>query len=122
MAINHRGEIVSCILSPGNVDDKNPVPKLTKDMFGKIYGNKEYISKKLFERFYKQDLQLITRLKSKIKNMLMNVVDKGLLYQRSLIETVINKLKTQRQIEHHRLKIDTSLYGQFTHMSCCIFS
>lgn len=78
------------------------MPKLTKDMLGKLYGDQGYISKKLFETLYAQGIQLITRLKAKMKNMLMDVDDKALLYKRSLIETVINKLKTQCQIEHHR--------------------
>ncbi len=102
LVINHAGEILAGVLSKGNMDDRTPVPALTKDIYGKIYGDRGYISKKLFEQLYDRGLQLITRLKARMKNMLMDSVDKALLYKRSLIETVINKLKTQCQIEHHR--------------------
>ena len=52
LVINNRGEILAWILSSGNVDDRSPVPKLTKDMFGKLYGDRGYISKALFEKLY----------------------------------------------------------------------
>ena len=102
LVINHTGEILAWMLSAGNVDDRSPVPVLTKGMFGKIYGDRGYISKQLFEKLYEQGVQLVTRLRARMKNMLMDTVDKVLLFKRSLVETVINKLKTQCQIEHHR--------------------
>lgn len=61
-----------------------------------------YISKGLFEKLYEQGVQLVTRLRARMKNMLMDNVDKILLFKRSLVDTVINKLKTQCHFEHHR--------------------
>ena len=90
------------MLSQGNVDDRSPVPALTKGMLGKIYGDRGYISKTLFEKLYEDGIQLITRLKANMKNALIDIVDKKLLRKRSIIETVFNKLKNQCQIEHHR--------------------
>jgi len=45
--INHLGDILAVKLTPGNVDDRKPVPELTNNVFGKLYGDKGYISKAL---------------------------------------------------------------------------
>jgi len=33
-AINDRGELLNTLLTPGNVDDRKPVPKLVRKLFG----------------------------------------------------------------------------------------
>jgi hypothetical protein len=35
LLVNDRGELLSSALTPGNVDDRKPVPKLVKELFGK---------------------------------------------------------------------------------------
>ena len=40
-------EIVACQLTPGNAADTTPVPGLTKDLSGKLFGDKGYIGQKL---------------------------------------------------------------------------
>ena len=47
-------------------------------------------------------LQLITKIKSNMKNRLMNLIDKLLLRKRAIVETVIDQLKNISQIEHTR--------------------
>jgi len=47
-------------------------------------------------------LQLITKIKSNMKNRLMNLMDKILLRKRAIVETVIDQLKNISQIEHTR--------------------
>jgi len=56
----HQGELLSFLLSPGNVDDRKPVSTLTKRLWGKLFGDKVYISQPLFERLFDQGIQLIT--------------------------------------------------------------
>jgi len=102
LVVNHRAEIIEWMLTTGNVDDRNPVPSMAQGLFGKLYGDRGYISKSLFERLYEQGVQLITRLKSNMKNMLMDTFDKMVLYKRGIIECVNNRLKLGCQIEHHR--------------------
>ena len=102
LIINHRGEILAYSLTPGNVDDRVPVPDLAKDIFGKLFGDKGYISQNLFVKLYEKGLEIITRLKRNMKNKLMSVVDKILLRSRGIIESVNNKLKNSCQIEPHR--------------------
>ena len=43
LMINQTGHIMSFMLSAANVDDRNPVMNLTKDLFGKLFGDKVYI-------------------------------------------------------------------------------
>ena len=102
LIINDVGEILAYMLTAGNVDDRAPVPELSKDLFGKIFGDKGYISQELFLKLYERGLQIITRIKKNMKNKLMVLVDKILLRGRGVIESVNNKLKFGCQIEHHR--------------------
>ena len=96
------GEILAYMLTPGNIDDRIPVPELSKDLIGKLFGDKGYISQELFLRLYGRGLEIITRLKRNMKNKVMSIVDKILLRRRGIIESVNNKLKSGCQLEHHR--------------------
>lgn len=100
--INEKGEILSYMITAGNTDDRIPVPELSKDLFGKLFGDKGYISQDLFAKLFEKGVQIITKLKKNMKNKLMNIVDKFLLKKRGIIESVNNKLKADCQIEHHR--------------------
>jgi hypothetical protein len=42
LVINDCGELLSLRLTPGNVDDRRPVPELVKGLFGKLFGDKGY--------------------------------------------------------------------------------
>ena len=48
LVINHRAEIIAWTLTQGNVDDRKPIPSLVKKLFGKIYGDRGYLSQSLF--------------------------------------------------------------------------
>ena len=71
LVINEKGEVQGAKLTPGNVDDRTPVPELTKKLVGLLFGDKGYVKQELFEELYKRDLKLITGLK---KNMNAGVV------------------------------------------------
>ena len=102
--INDRGEILDFIITFGNVDDRKPLNDmdLHKRIFGKLYGDKGYISKDLFEKLFVDGVHLITKIKKNIKNSLMLLQDKIALRKRALIETVNDELKNICQIEHTR--------------------
>jgi transposase len=102
LIINELGEILSFMITPANVDDRKPVPKMTKNLFGKLLGDRGYISKKLLELLLHQNLQLITTIKKNMKNRFVPLIDKILLRKRSLIETVNDQLKNISQIQHTR--------------------
>ena len=75
---------------------------LHKRIFGKLYGDKGYISKDLFEKLFVDGVHLITKIKKNMKNSLMLLQDKIALRKRALIETVNDELKNICQIEHTR--------------------
>jgi hypothetical protein len=103
LVVNDRCELLNVTLTPDNVDDRKPVPNLVKDLFDKLFADKGYISQPLFELLLKTfDVQLITKLRSNMKNHLMPLSDRLLLRKRSIIETFIDQLKNISQIEHSR--------------------
>ena len=102
LIINDRGELPAVKLTPGNVDDRVPVPELARSLMGKLFGDKGYISQALFEKLWENGLQPVTKIKSNMKNKLMNLVDKIMLRKRALSESVNDILKNQCQIEHSR--------------------
>ena len=103
LIFNDRGELLNLILTPGNVDDRKPVPKLVRKRFGKLFADKGYISKKLCEELRRTfNIQLITGIRSNLKNVLMPLMDKLLLRKRAMVETIIDQLKNISQIEHSR--------------------
>ena len=65
LIISEIGEILSFMITPANVDDRKPVPGMTKNLFGKLFGDRGYISKNLFELLLQQNIQLITTIKKK---------------------------------------------------------
>jgi hypothetical protein len=102
LVINDRGELLALRLTPGNVDDRRPVPELVKGLFGKLIGDKGYVSQPLFEALYGEGVQLVTKLKRGMKNRLMPFFDKIMLRKRAVIESVMDQLKNISQIEHSR--------------------
>lgn len=103
LVVNDRGELLNIILTPGNTDDRTPVPKLLQQLFGKVFADKGYVSQKLAQQLLKTaGIQLITKLKRKMKQRLIPLNDRLLLRKRSIIETIIDQLKNISQIEHSR--------------------
>ena len=111
LVVNDQGEILRFCLTPGNIDDRKPVPHLAKNLFGKLFGDKGYISQPLAQSLREMfDLQLITKLRRNMKNQLMTWSDRILLRRRAIIETIIDQLKNISQIEHSRHRSVTNFF------------
>jgi transposase len=39
---NSKGELISLKLTPGNVDDRQPMPELCQGLFGQLFADKGY--------------------------------------------------------------------------------
>jgi len=104
LIINDKGEILSFCLTSGNVDDRDEIVmnSLTKEIFGKLFADRGYISQKLFEKLLEKDITLITRAKKNMKNKLMDYYDRLMLRKRTVIESVNDFLKNICNIEHSR--------------------
>lgn len=75
---------------------------MSKGLWSYIFGDKGYISSRLFNDLFKDNLKLITSICKGIKNKLLELNEKLLLRKRSIIETVNDQLKNISQIEHSR--------------------
>jgi hypothetical protein len=102
LVVNPLGDVLAFTLTPGNVHDCKPVPILARRLFGKLFGDKGYLSQPLFNHLLDHGLQLITHVRANMKNRLMLIHDKLLLRKRYIIETINDQLKNQSQIEHSR--------------------
>lgn len=104
LVINDEGEILSFCLTAGNADDRDwdTIPHLTNEIYGKLFADKGYLSQKLFEKLFLDNITLVTKIKKNMKNRLMDLSDKILLRKRAIIESVNDFLKNICQIEHSR--------------------
>ena len=102
VVVNEYGELLAIYLTAAHRHELKALPKLVKRLFGKLFGDMAYLSQPVFEQMMQQGIQLITKLKSNMKNKLMVMTDKLLLRKRSIIETINDQLKNISQIEHSR--------------------
>ncbi len=84
------------------IEMKDVLDEVLKNVSGKLYADKGYISKRLFEALFEKGITLITSIKKNMKNRLMPLLDKLLLRKCSIIETVNDQLKNMCNIEHTR--------------------
>lgn len=113
LIVNHQGDLVSVMLTAGNVDDRNLslMQKLTQYVLGKLFGDRGYISDKLFKMLFQRGLQLVTRIKKRMVNKLMPLMDRLLLEKRAVVESIIDQLKNLCQIEHTRHRSPVNFLG-----------
>lgn len=104
IVINEHGEIIAFDITPGNVDDRNRnvIKNLTKRLWGKLFGDKGYLSQPLFKELFAKGIQLFTRTKKNMKSALLTLNDKALLSKRGVIESVNDILKSDCFIQHTR--------------------
>ena len=111
------GNLCNFFITSGNIDDRNPVEKITKNITGIIYADKGYISKNLFQTLMANGLKLVTGVRSNMKNRLMLMQDKILLRKRSIIETLFGQLKETLHLQHTRHR---SPVNGFVNICACL--
>lgn len=101
---NDMGEIITFCITPANVDDRDVKvwARFSKEIYGKLFADRGYISAKLFEYLFNDGIQLVTGLKSNMKNKLMPLWDKIVLRKRYVIELINDKLKNEANLVHSR--------------------
>ena len=118
IVINNIGEIVAVKITHGNVDDRSPMEELTATFEGKIFADKGYIDKKLWQKLWKRSLHLIHGIRKNMKNYLMPLEDKINLRKRSLVETVFGIMKNVFNLEHTRHRSPANFLVNI--MSCIV--
>lgn len=102
--INDKGEILSFCLSKANTDDRNMnvISSLVANIFGRIYGDRGYISKTLTDYLWNDGISLIYKRRRNMKKQNLSDEDRLFLRKRSLIESVNDELKNICSVEHTR--------------------
>jgi transposase len=103
LVVSEHGELLNLTITAGNVDDRQPVPDLVSDLFGKIFADRGYVSAPLTTQLLEDfGIEFFPKPRRNMKNRLMRLNDKLLARKRSIIETIIDQLKNISQIEHSR--------------------
>jgi transposase len=103
LVVNEFGQLLNVSLTPGNVDDRQPVSDLLSGLFGKIFADRGYVSQKLASQLLQDfGIEFFAKPRRNMKNKLMRLHDKLLSRKRSIIETINDQLKNISQIEHSR--------------------
>ena len=112
--VNERGELLSVAITHGSVNDRKPLPSLVKEvsgLFGKVIADKGYVSQPLTDQLQVAGIELVTKPKKNMKPRSLSAVNQWLLRKRALIESVIDQLKNQAQVEHTRHRAYTGFVG-----------
>lgn len=103
LVVNEHGELLNIQITPGNTDDRKPVPELLDGLFGKVFADRGYVSKALAAELREMwGIEFFAKPRRNMKTHLMRLHDKLLARKRAIIETVIDQLKNISQIEHSR--------------------
>jgi hypothetical protein len=113
IVINDQGELLTFKITRGNRSDSQEAQPLLAALQGLAFGDKGYISKKLFDTLFQQGLKLITRQRKNMKEISRTSYEKQLLDQRGIIETVIGHLKHHYHVWHTRHR---SVINAMTHL------
>lgn len=92
LIINGKGEILNFMFTPTKVNNRELLRQ------GNFLKEIKRIGSVLLENQFLSGIQLLTKVKNKMKNSLMSVVYKILLRRRTLIEAVTDELKSIVQI------------------------
>ena len=77
---------------------------------GKLCGDKGYIDKRLYDFLFLDGVQLINKIKSNMRKILMPLYEKIILRKRVLVESVNDELKNIAQVEHSRHRSFTNFF------------
>jgi len=92
------------MITKANVDDRAPLKNKNfhDKIFGKIYGDKGYLGKDLFDNLFVDGVHLVTKVIKNMKNKALNFMDKVYPRKRAIIESVNDVFKNTCEIEHSR--------------------
>ena len=96
LVINEQGEILDVELTPGNTDDRRPLPKFAEGLHGNLYADRGYISKDLREQLRAQGINLVYKVRKNMKPLDLSVSDEVLLRKRMLIRHYIDLIARYR--------------------------
>ena len=102
--INDKGEIISFVITQGNIDDRYPLSmeSFIRNVSGKLYADRGYVSQKLAEILFVDGIHFVAKMRNNMKGGELPLQDRLMLRKRAVIESVNDELKNICQIEHTR--------------------
>ena len=102
--INDKGEILSFVITQGNVDDRQPLSmeSFIRNVSGKLYADIGYVSQRLAEILFVDGIHFVAKMRNNMKGGELPLQDRLMLRKRAVIESVNDELKNICQIEHTR--------------------
>ena len=83
IVVNDLGQIIDFQITQANVDDRTPLKEnLLKKIWGKLYGDKGYVSTTLCQTLFNNGIHFTTGVRKNMKNVLMPLYDKIMLRKR----------------------------------------
>jgi len=110
---NKYGKIVRLVVTRANVDDRDGLRFMVKNIISKIFADKGYLGKDFFKELFEQGVQVVTKIKKNMKNILMSIWDKFYLKKRGIVETIFSSIKSWGTFEHSRHR---SIENAFCHI------
>jgi hypothetical protein len=101
---NHVGEIISFVITKGNVSDQKMTIGLSKNLEGLLFGDKGYLSALNTKNLLNQGLQLITKVRANMKPKPISETNKFLLKKRGIVETIFGNLKDFKHLVHTKYR------------------
>ncbi len=102
--INDKGEIISFVITQGNVDDRQPLSmdSFIRSVSGKLYADRGYVSQKLAEILFVDGIHIVAKMRNNMKGGELPLQDRLMLRKKAVIESVNDEIKNICQIEHTR--------------------
>jgi hypothetical protein len=78
------------MLTAGNVDDRKPVPKMVRKFFGKLFADKDNISKSLREELLRTfNIHLVTGIRANESTWVQNELSRPMSLRKPLIPLLL---------------------------------
>ena len=108
--INDKGEIISFVITQGNIDDRYPLSmeSFISKVSGKLYADRGYVSQKLAGILFVDGIHFVAKMRNNMKGGELPLQDRVMLRKRAVIESVNDELKNICQIEHTRHRCFTN--------------
>jgi len=108
--INDKGEIISFVITQGNIDDRYPLSmeSFISRVSGKLYADRGYVSQKLAGILFVDGIHFVAKMRNNMKGGELPLQDRVMLRKRAVIESVNDELKNICQIEHTRHRCFTN--------------
>jgi hypothetical protein len=88
--INDRGEIISFVITQGNVDDRQPLSmeSFIRNIFGRLYVDRGYVSRRLSEILFVDSIHFVAKMRNNMKGGELLLYNRLMLCKRFVIESV----------------------------------